>query len=497
MASGKGIDWSSLYKKEDWWALWLGLLIFFIGLLYIAGVNTFGWFPKIGIWVDPAVSVTPASKDYAWLHPILSYVILYVVTVVLLSIAVVAMKWNLKRFIAGYTFIYIITMITYWFGHWAYIAETDPKKVEQLGFSLRMTGEAGLLFALLAGLIISNFFRGFANFLRDAAKPELYIKIAIVLLGAKLGIDVVRLPVGLLANYVLRGVAAIVEAYLIYWGLAYIIARKWGLTREWAAPLASGISICGVSAAIATAAVIRARPHVPAVIASLVVVFAAVELVILPFVAAIFLAHQPLVAGAWMGLAIKTDGAAAASGAIVDALMVGWYPEYAPLKGWILNTTVLTKLFIDIFIGVWAFILAVVWVYWIERRPGEKVRKLEIWFRFPKFVLGFMATMIILAAMTGAAIAAAGADVAAQREAVKPYREAQSLIDDFRKFFFAMTFTSIGLITDFGTLKREGFGKIIAIYLILLFGVIIWIGFAISWLFFHDVHHYLIKALAS
>ena len=112
-----------------------------------------------------------------------------------------------------------------------------------------------------------------------------------------------------------RGLCAIVEAYLIYWAVVYFISRKYfKFSREWAAPLASGISICGVSAAIATGGAIRARPVVPIMVSSLVVIFAVVELIILPFVAQGFLWHEPMVAGAWMGLAVKTDGAAVASG---------------------------------------------------------------------------------------------------------------------------------------------------------------------------------------
>ena len=112
-----------------------------------------------------------------------------------------------------------------------------------------------------------------------------------------------------------RGLCAIVEAYLIYWAVVYFMARKYfKFSREWAAPLASGISICGVSAAIATGGAIRARPMVPIMVSSLVVIFAVVELLLLPFVAQIFLWIEPMVAGAWMGLAVKTDGAAVASG---------------------------------------------------------------------------------------------------------------------------------------------------------------------------------------
>src|SRR5213082_3894631 len=114
-----------------------------------------------------------------------------------------------------------------------------------------------------------------------------------------------------------QGLCAIACAYLIFWPIVYYVARRYfRFSREWAAPLASGISICGVSAAIATGSAIRARPIVPIMVSSLVVIFAVVELLVLPFAANAFLSHEPMVAGAWMRLAVKTDGAAVASGAI-------------------------------------------------------------------------------------------------------------------------------------------------------------------------------------
>src|SRR5207247_11092709 len=143
-------------------------------------------------------------------------------------------------------------------------------------------------------------------------------------------------------SLLLRGTAAIVEAYLIYWAVVYFVARKWfGFNREWAAPLASGISICGVSAALATGGAIRARPLIPVLVSSLVVVFAVVEVLILPFLAQTFLWQEPLVAGAWMGLAIKTDGAAVAGGSIAEALILAKAAAAGVnyQAGWILGTT--------------------------------------------------------------------------------------------------------------------------------------------------------------
>ena len=208
-----------------------------------------------------------------------------------------------------------------------------------ISWSLGLTGEAGFIVALLAGLAVGNFLPGLAGWLKEAARPEWFIKTAIVILGASLGVKAAG-ATGLVSAIMFRGLAAIIEAYLIYWALVYFIARKYfKFSREWAAPLASGISICGVSAAITTGAAIRARPIVPIMVSSLVVIFSVFELILLPILAQVFLWNEPMVAAAWMGLAVKTDGAAVASGAITDALIrsraAGAGIHYEP--GWLLD----------------------------------------------------------------------------------------------------------------------------------------------------------------
>jgi len=492
MAEEKKIDWSSLWKKEDWWAFWLGMLLFFLCLAAAYGVDIMGWVVKANVWVDAGKAMAPSSPNYSFLGPIGAWVVTYIVLLILTAIGAKAMGWDIGKYATSFTIIFFLTWICWVIGHNAWIAATKPEKYG-LPWSAHMTGEAGYIVALILGLLIGNFAKGFAEKLKEAARPEWFIKTAIVLLGAVVGLKAPSVPPEILYNFLFRGMAAIIEAYLIYWALVYWISRRYfGLTREWAAPLASGISICGVSAAIATGGAIRARPIVPVMVASLVIVFAVVELLIIPFIAVAGLWNQPLVAGAWMGLAVKTDGAAAASGEIVDALITGMHPEFAALEGWILNSAIITKIFIDIFIGVWAFILAVIWVYWIERRPGEKVEKLEIWYRFPKFVIGYFLTFFIILTL---ASAIAGSVPAEQLSvALKPMKLAVSAeMNGFRRIFFALTFFSIGLISDFSTLRREGLGKLALVYFICLFGFILWIGLFISWLFFHDVHWLFLK----
>ncbi|MFZ0103735.1 MAG: putative sulfate exporter family transporter, partial [Pseudolabrys sp.] len=264
-----------------------------------------------------------------------------------------------------------------------------------------------------------------------------------------------------------------------YWAVVYFVARKWfGFNREWAAPLASGISICGVSAAIATGGAIRARPMIPVLVSSLVVVFAVVEVLLLPFLAQTFLSHEPLVAGAWMGLAVKTDGAAVAAGAITESLILAQNAaegiKYQP--GWILGTAATIKVFIDIFIGIWAFVLGYIWTNHINR-TSDKASVREIWERFPKFVLGFVLTFAVglyLALATPANIATKVP--AAMGEA-----------NTIRVVFFILTFFSIGVLSNFKKLWQEGIGRLAAVYVVSLFGFVIWVGLLISWLFFSGV----------
>src|SRR4030095_13701093 len=316
------------------------------------------------------------------------------------TIGAVRLRADIRKFSIGFTIVFWISYLSWLAGNYAYIAATPDKLAAfKIPWSLGLTGEAGFIVALGAGLVIGNFFPGLAAFLKEATRPEWYIKTAIVILGASLGVQAAG-ATGLAGAIMFRGFAGIIESYLIYWALVYLVARKFfKFSREWAAPLASGISICGVSAAIATGAAIRARPVVPIMVSSLVVIFAVVELIVLPFAAQAFLYHEPMVAGAWMGLAVKTDGGAGASGAVTEDMNRSRALQtlgVAYKEGWVLMTATTVKVFIDIFIGVWAFVLALVWVYAIEKKQAGAISPAQIWERFPKFVLGYFLTFVAL-----------------------------------------------------------------------------------------------------
>src|SRR5215467_2870507 len=467
--------------SEDWLSVWIGLLFFLLSLGVLFGADVLGWVVTTSVWNDIAKALAPVSKAYASVGGIGALIVTYVALLAVLTAGSVALNADVKRFAASFSVVFWISYLCWIVGSYANFAVTTPADMQKFGinWSLRLTNEGGFIVALIAGLIVGNFLPGLAEWIKEAVRPEWYIKTAIVILGGFLGITAAE-KLGLATSLMFRGLAAIIEAYLIYWAVVYFVARKWfGFSREWAAPLASGISICGVSAAIATGSAIRARPVVPIMVASLVVIFAVVELLILPFAANAFLAKEPMVAGAWMGLAVKTDGAAVASGAIAESLILATAAadgvNYA--KGWILGATTMVKVFIDIFIGIWAFILAWVWTNYIEVRPGDKAKVGEIWERFPKFIIGYVLTFVVVLLLAAGATPATTAKI----------RAAMGEANAFRGIFFVMTFFTIGVMSNFRKLWEEGIGKLAAVYVVCLFGFVIWVGLVISWVFFGGV----------
>jgi uncharacterized membrane protein YadS len=463
--------------NEDWLAVVIGLLVFAASLVSVGGTDLLGWAVTTSVYTNVTTALGPIAKAYAGLGGGGALIATYAALLIVLSAGVSTLGADVKKFAVAFTAVFAIAYAGWILGSYAYIAAVTPAEQQKfgIGWSLKLTNEGGFVVALLFGLIIANFFPRLAEWLKDAIRPELYIKIAIVILGVTVAVTATA-RLNLASSLLLRGAAAIVEAYLIYWAVIYYVARKWfGFSREWSVPLASGISICGVAAAIATGGAIRARPAVPVLVSSLVVVFAVIEILILPFLAQTFLWQEPLVAGAWIGLAIKTDGAAVAGGGITESLIMAKAAaegiRYQP--GWILATTTTVKIFIDIFIGIWAFILGYIWTNHIDKGP-DRAKPSEIWQRFPKFILGFILVFAVSLWLA----------VGSTPDIAKALPAAAGEANVFRVIFFILTFFSIGVLSDFRKLWRQGFGKLAAVYFVSLFGFVIWVGLAISWLFF-------------
>jgi uncharacterized membrane protein YadS len=123
-------------------------------------------------------------------------------------------------------------------------------------------------------------------------------------------------------------------------------------------------------------------------------------------------------------------------------------------------------------------VLGYIWTNHINpTQPGERARPAEIWQRFPKFILGFVVTFLV-----GLVLAlGAPSDVAAKLPA------AIGESNTYRVIFFVLTFFSIGILSNFKKLWQEGIGRLAVVYLVSLFGFVIWVGLLISWLFFSGI----------
>ena len=142
-----------------------------------------------------------------------------------------------------------------------------------------------------------------------------------------------------------------------------------------------------------------------------------------------------------------------------------------------LAATTLIKVFIDLFIGIWCFVLALVWqTAFTPANTTSRVRWTELFSRMPLFLIGFFFAFggLLAAGLTWPELA-------------KPIKSVEAQTEAFRKPLFALAFFAIGLATDFRRLWSPGLGKLVLVYLIALFGFILWIGLAISWLFFQGV----------
>ena len=231
---------------------------------------------------------------------------------------------------------------------------------------------------------------------------------------------------------------------------------------------------------MATGGAVRAKPLIPIMVSTLVVVYAVIELVVLPPIFTATMLDEPIVAGAAMGMAVKTDGADAAAGAVMDELMRNKKEDLDGTRwqeGWITTSAIMTKIWIDMFIGLWAFVLAMVWVYRVERKPGERVQASEIWHRFPKFVLGYLATWLIYLGVLFLLPDLADAAKVGARPVEK----------GMRTLFFVLTFLSIGAITNFKKLAEAKFGKMVFVYLIALFLFIVPVAIVVAYIFHHGM----------
>src|SRR5260370_1251836 len=136
------------FATEDWWAVWLGLLVVALALPTAAGCDLLGWVVSTSVWLDPSKALGPIAKSYGGLPGVVSLLLTFLLLLGLVTLGAWSMRLNLVRFVAGFTAIFWVSYLCWLAGHVAYIAATPDKRSGfGITWSLGLTGEAGFIVA--------------------------------------------------------------------------------------------------------------------------------------------------------------------------------------------------------------------------------------------------------------------------------------------------------------------------------------------------------------
>lgn len=327
------------------------------------------------------------------------------------SIGIKGMGKQWGRFVVGFIPVFIIAVISYLLNSQA---------------TLKHYGIGYAVWGIFFGMLISNTI-GTPEWMKPGVQVEFFIKTGLVLLGAEILFNKI-IAIGTPGVFI-AWVCTPVVLLVTYWFGQRVIRMP---SKTLNIVVSADMSVCGTSAAIATAAACRAKKEELTLAIGLSLVFTSLMMIAMPlFIKAVGM--PDILAGAWLGGTIDATGAVAAAGAFVSE------------RAMYVAATI--KMIQNILIGVVAFCVALYWVTRVERLPGQKVHAMEIWWRFPKFVLGFILASIIFSWMYGSM----GNDVG------------YSILDQgvirggtriFRGWFFCLSFVAIGLECDFRQLKH-------------------------------------------
>ncbi len=369
-------------RSEDWVIVFAGLAILLLASL----------FPQ-------AMPIMP--KHLTSVDSVMNAVYMFLFLTGLTFITSISLKRSVKCIVASMLVIFIVALVA------------------QLVANIPICKKYGLepvFFSVIFGLAINNLF-GVPDWLKRGIQSEFYIKIGIIALGSTIIFSEV-LKAGMF------GFAQSLIVVVIVWYFAFWISRKvFKVDDEMSTMLASAVSICGVSAAIATCGAIKGDNKKLSYVISLVLVTAIPMMYIMPWLSNLMGLSQA-VGGAWMGGTIDTTGAVAASGTLLGE-------EAAQIA-------IIVKSSQNVLLGIAAFAISLMWS--LKGSNGaERPTLATIWERFPKFVVGFIAASLIFSICF-------------------PIEEAKAIgkiTKGFSTTLFSIAFVCIGLETNFKDLFNQ------------------------------------------
>ena len=365
---------------------------------------------KIAAWRQGILDAGKAPKtDKKAINLFPSLGTLLVVSMVVFGIGTAAMGRSIGQFAVGFIAVFVVAVLAFMMGSQSWMSKY---------------GIGSEAWAIVIGMLIANTV-GTPKWVAPAIQTEYYIKTGLVLLGAEVLFDKI-VAIGIPGIFVAWVVTPIVLITTFAFGQKVLKMPSKTLNIT----ISADMSVCGTSAAIATAAACRAKKEELTLSIGLSLVFTAIMMVAMPmFIKAVGIPE--VLGGAWIGGTVDATGAVAAAGAFLGE------------KALYVAATI--KMIQNVLIGVTAFGVAVYWTTKVEPSEtgvaGRQVGLMEIWNRFPKFVLGFLGASIVASMLSGSL-----GDISNPLISDGLVRGMSSPL---RTWCFALAFTSIGLGTNF------------------------------------------------
>ncbi len=373
------------FKNEDWIATFMGAIL----ILLVIFIPSLG---KVKYQFPEGYPAWFAKVPFEFTK----FIVVFGLSAIGLKILGVKMKWFPVSFIVIYGLSFLAQYIS------------------TIGV-VKSTGFEAVFFSVAIGLLIRNLF-GLPKWLEPAVRSEFFIKAGLVILGSSI----------LFGEIMKAGSFGMIQAVIVVlsvWYFSFWLSKKMGVDKEMGVLLSSAVSICGVSAAIATSGAIKGDSKKLSFVVSLVLVVAVPMMYIMPYLAQ-WLGLSQEVAGAWLGGTIDTTGAVVAAGKFLGDVAE--------------SQSVIIKSSQNVLLGVAAFAIS---IYWSFKGTNKEIKPTPsvLWERFPKFVLGFiLASMVFSFILEPATVKSLSGAAKAMRETL-----------------FSVAFIAIGLETDF----RSVFGK--------------------------------------
>lgn len=412
--------WQELWRKEDWWAVWLGLALVLAACALFTAGSSIAW-----LAVAPTKWATLPQLGAQLLADAPRYAAQFAMWLVLFTTAAAALGYRPAAFAPSFLLVYALSMAIFAAGAWtnAQYYNIEPPLV-----------------ALLLGLVISNTV-GLPRWLHAGFRVEFFVKTGIVLLGATLPFKLI----------VWAGPVAILQASVVSIATFLVIfftGTRLGLDRRLAATLGAGGAVCGVSAAIAIAGAVRAKKEHPPIVITLVVLWAIVLIFVLPLVCRA-LQLPAGVGGAWIGTSEFADAAGFAAAQAYGGQAGPGTGIAGTADQAVWSYTLIKVVGRDVWIGIWALVLSIISVTrWETATIGGRVDYGQVWWRFPKFVVGFLLASVLITLVVRTA------SFGDYNTVIKPGLVLP--ITALRTWAFVFCFLSIGLTTRLRDLAPAG-----------------------------------------